>query len=401
MDDTANWPQLADSAAWDSQGRGGKPRGGRPPRGWEPDQDWYSSSWGGGWGGRSNNHVTEERWVCGFADCKCKKNPITSTFCKHCKRPRGAAADSTGDAAPGRVWTAPPPAGGGAPEPDYDIPSLEQLVSIAEKYGDNNGAAHYKILLRRKQEELRPPPEKPLNRRVQDAQWRVWHLERRLERALGELEKAATWLEDRRKVVREITEGLQEADANHKQLVATLNEQVNSPPAVQASGKINIRDVVGGDLSCIDFDVEPLLQFSHDEYEVQQSDVEAIENRKNELSKAMGDMVKHAFGKIIAKVDEIKESHKDHVERLQKKRKTNEGTAAAPATGSGAEDPEGPPPGAGGDGGGPRTEAGSNRRRSVQGPDIRERAQAVLSQHDPLSKVERPPAVDGAGQPGA
>ena len=113
-------------------------------------------------------------------------------------------------------------------------------MSIAEKYGDKDGAAHYKILLRRNQEELLPPPEKPLNRRVQDAQGRVHLLERRLERELGELEKAATWLEDRRKVVREITEGLQEADANHKQLVATLNEQVNSPPAVQASGKINI-----------------------------------------------------------------------------------------------------------------------------------------------------------------
>ncbi|CAK0865212.1 unnamed protein product [Prorocentrum cordatum] len=167
---------------------GGLVVGALPAGGGVPDYDGGSSGWGRGWGGRGRNHASEERWTCGFADCKCKI-----------------------------------------------------------------------------------------------AQGRVQQLERRLARDMGELDKVEWWLDEKRKGVRDFNKEFDEADATHKQLVATLNDQVNKP-AGPPTANINICDVVGGNLSCTDFDAGDLLQFSHDEYEVEPSDVEA-QARQQELAK--------------------------------------------------------------------------------------------------------------------
>ncbi|CAK0911035.1 unnamed protein product, partial [Prorocentrum cordatum] len=361
---------------------------------------------GGEWSWTSKNNGVHrdsggesQRWKCAHPDCGCAKNLSWFTWCKHCRRPRYEGDQSDAGGAK-KSWQrsggggkAPALLGGAAMPPAVTLGEIEQLLSMATKFGDEAAKSQYLVWKKQKQDAAKGPVEKPLERQANEALQQVRILEKRLTRELDSLERAKKWLADCTKAASDAQSELDAQDQIHKDLVTRLHKAVIQPQPEHAAappvpGGISIRAVLDGKPDAILLtDGDELLKLDDTDYELSPQDLEEFNKRRAELQEGLASLTKDLFANMVSSIDKIRADHAAHVKRIAKKRKVvdqQEGRQAAPgstapsggAGGGGAA----PAPEGGGDGGGADQPEGGGAGAAppkAPAPDVRERARAV------------------------
>eukprot|EP00959_Pyramimonas_sp_CCMP1952_P360861 7557809-Pyramimonas_sp.AAC.1 len=135
--------------------------------------------------------------------------------------------------------------------PAITLGEIEQLLSMATKFGDEAAKSQYLVWKKQKQDAAEGPVEKPLGRQANEALQQVRILEKRLTRELDNLERAKKWLADCTKAASDAQSELDVQDQIHKDLVTRLHKAVIQPQPEHAAappvpGGISIRAVLGG-----------------------------------------------------------------------------------------------------------------------------------------------------------
>ncbi|CAK0845347.1 unnamed protein product, partial [Prorocentrum cordatum] len=220
----------------------------------------------------------------------------------------------------------------------YSVDELQQLIDIANKHNDTANVGFYKSALERRQAKDRPAPPKPLQRQVNDAHQALKITERRLEKALGELDSARTWVTKKHEDVVKLKAELAEKDRIHTDLAGQLHSTVCKKPQQQANStatQINVRDLLEGRLSEISIvGGDELLGIPSAEYDFSSEDITLLQGKQKELLAGAQELASTLHADLIKIIGTAKQEYRGNLSRLsRKKRKVEDG--AAPGGGEG------------------------------------------------------------------
>ena len=292
-------------------------------------------------------------------------------------------------------------------QPQLSEEEARQLAALSLKAGDATSATRYKDLADRLYAE-KHPVEVPVHQRIQQSHAHIQFLEEKLSSALTKLEKWQQDVADQVRFVESIREDLETADKVYKSNVQELQAQAAPPkPEVPAhsaeapKAQLKLSELVGDGFNLAELiNLDELVADVSVEQELDSSDMEEINARKQQLGDHIQRAAKELLGPLVKQAAEARTAHEEHMRRLvAKKRRTGEAGGVPSAAPGGADGPgaeAAPPQAASAEG----AEVASKPLPSASGPaaapadDVRKRADAVLSNH-------RPPAAGVAGGKGA
>ncbi|CAK0860260.1 unnamed protein product, partial [Prorocentrum cordatum] len=313
---------------------------------------------GGGKGGKSIPSAAALEHEIALFDSGGTKNEMRWSRCKHCgsQWTPFQPCTPTSFGTPGGVWSAGfrsnlpfspfaaargPPGSfapgdhgggkggkspGGPPKPEAPL-SREEHASLAEllaKAGDAMGAAKHREL-------AKPPPvakEPTLQHQVSMAHSKLRGLERKLQGAVQRFEEWSVQMVEQRALVTKFTEECEQADSEHRRLVAALHAQTSAADLQKVpEDKVvpcSLSSIMDGTFTDkLVIDPSELLGGVED-FELSEADKEELEKRGNQLREGIQKLAQRLFAqasetakKIQAEMLSLPQTSQPLVQRQQ------------------------------------------------------------------------------------